>query len=193
MNNIELLAETIKNIKTVGTVTFSSKYLVKQMVAPIDFANAQCIVELGAGNGCITKALLQNMRPNARLLAFEVNTKFCELIQQEVGNDPRLILINDSAEHIARYLQQYDFQQADYIVSAVPMLSIPDIVVTNILQAVESTLRPKGLFIHLSYSPATSKKFERQFLSVKTKLTLRNLPPAFVFVCTAHDRKNSDA
>ena len=60
MNNIAFLKESIKNIKTVGTFTRSSKFLCRGMVKHVDFENAHTIVELGAGDGVITKHILKH-------------------------------------------------------------------------------------------------------------------------------------
>ena len=75
MNNISFFRESIRNIKTVGTITRSSKFLCKGMVKHVDFDNAKTIVELGAGDGVITKHILRSMRKDAILLCFEVNKK----------------------------------------------------------------------------------------------------------------------
>ena len=49
------LGEFIKERKTVGAIAPSSKFLMKKMIAPIDFQKADVIVELGPGNGVFTK------------------------------------------------------------------------------------------------------------------------------------------
>ena len=37
----------IKSFKTSGTITPSSKVLIKTLLAPIDFTSARCLIELG--------------------------------------------------------------------------------------------------------------------------------------------------
>ncbi|GIS50844.1 MAG: hypothetical protein Ct9H90mP25_2780 [Gammaproteobacteria bacterium] len=44
----------LKNFKTTGTITPSSKKLVERLLAPIDFSETLLIAELGPGNGCFT-------------------------------------------------------------------------------------------------------------------------------------------
>lgn len=182
MKQITLLSEAFKNLKTVGTITFSSKFLVNDIIAPVDFAKARCIVELGAGDGCITKALLAKMRPDAILISFEINDKFCDIIRKDI-NDSRLHLICDSAEKIGEYLKQNGFEKADFIVSSVPLVVLPKPIARNIEQEVRNTLAVGGAFVHLSYSPLQLKKFEKMFSSVQLHFTLLNVPPAFVYIC----------
>jgi len=181
MNQIQLIIEALKNIKTVGTVTFSSPSLVKKMIEPIDFGTAKCIVELGAGNACITKGLLKKMRKDTKLLSFEINDRFYHLMK-EIG-DSRLYPIHDSAEHLGAYLDQYDFGKADYIVSALPLVWFTDELNEKILRAVQKRLKPGGIFIQLSYKKSTYKKFEEYFGEIDVDFCLWNFPPGYVFSC----------
>lgn len=184
MDNLDVFLESVKNLKTVGTVAFSSKFLVKKMVAPINYRKAHCIVELGTGNGCITKALLQKMHHTSRLLSFEINPKFYQMVSQQL-HDKRLHLINDSAESLGLYVQKEGFDKADYIVSSLPLVSLPKEIEENIVKAIVENLHPNGLFIQYSYSTLRLKKFENLFgeHNVKLNFVALNFPPAFVYVC----------
>ena len=181
MNQIQLIIEALKNIKTVGTITFSSQALVKKMIEPIDFSSAKCIVELGAGNACITKGLLKEMNKDTKLLSFEINDRFYNLMK-EIGDD-RLYPIHDSAEHLETYLDQHGCEYADFIVSALPLVWFTDELNEKILRAVQKRLKPGGIFIQLSYKRNTYKKFEQYFGKIDIRFCLWNLPPGFVFSC----------
>jgi len=184
MNNIDIFIESVKNPQIIGAWAFSSKHVVKKMVKPIRFAEARCIVELGAGNGCITRALLRRMKPDTQLLSFEINKKFYRMTAARL-RDSRLRLINDSAENMLPYIYESGFAYADYIVSSVPLVSLPKRIRENILNSVLATLKPNGLFIQLSYSTILRKKIERIFgrKNVKIDFTPFNFPPAFIYVC----------
>ena len=86
----------MRNIKTTGTITPSSRVLIKHLLSPVDFATARCIVELGPGNGCITRALLQHMRADSNLLCFELNPEFATRLSKHIS-DPRLHIHNTCA------------------------------------------------------------------------------------------------
>ena len=49
MKQIDFLKESLRDIRTIGTVTRSSKALCKAMIKPVDFDQARLIVELGVG------------------------------------------------------------------------------------------------------------------------------------------------
>ena len=182
MNKIQLFFEALKNIKTVGTVTFSSKYLVNEMIKAIDFREARYLVELGAGNGCITKGLLDRMHPDARLLSFEINERFCGMLHNL--NDKRLTVACESAEKLEDYLNADQQQYADAIVSALPMVWLPDELNNKVLDVIMRRLKPGGHFIQLSYKRDTQDKFKHLFPDLEVHFTPLNLPPAFAFVCT---------
>ncbi len=179
-NNIKAFIEAAKNIKTVGTVTFSSKFLVDKMIEAVDFNNAKFIVELGAGNGCITKGILEKMRPDAQLLSFEINEEFCNMIR-EFGDD-RLVLVNESAENLEQWLDKLGVEQVDAVVCALPLVWLPDDLNERVLRMIKKRLKKGGVFTQLSYKSNTKNKFKHLFEDIDTRFTLFNLPPAYVFV-----------
>ena len=66
----------IRNFKTTGTITPSSTKLTERLLASIDFSETLVIAELGPGNGCITRAILERMNKDSILLCLEVNQDF---------------------------------------------------------------------------------------------------------------------
>ena len=132
MNRYDFFKESIKNIKTAGTITKSSKFLCERMVSHIDFEQAEVIVELGAGDGAITKHLLKNMKPTTQLLSFEVNEKLSSSLEKI--DDKRFHLITDSAENLPLYLNKLGFEQIDYIISALPFVIFPKELTNSILE-----------------------------------------------------------
>ena len=83
MNKGSLFKELFVNIKTTGAVTFSSKSLVNKMLSFADFTGAKTIVELGGGDGSITKGIVERMDQDAVLLVFEISKHFCDNLAKE--------------------------------------------------------------------------------------------------------------
>ena len=178
MGRIKFFLEGLKDIQTVGTIARTSTFAAKQMIRQVDFANTNCIVEFGAGDGVITKCILEKIKKDAILLSFEVNSSFCEILNQI--NDPRLVVINDSAEKVAEYLRQNGHQQADYIISAIPFAAIPESVGQVIIEQARYVLKTGGLFVQIHYSLVRKKLYERMFGNVSWEITPINIPPAFI-------------
>lgn len=181
LDSIKFFKEAFKSIKTSGTVIPSSKFLVKELIAPIDFTSAKVIVEFGPGNGIITKAILERLHPEAKLLCFEINESFYQSLQRI--NNPQFILVKESAECIQDLLDQHALGAVDYIVSSLPLTNIPKVVTDAILQNSYNALKPQGKFIQYQYSLTYYKTLKRVFKdNVDLNFEPLNLPPAFVYV-----------
>jgi len=168
-------------MRTTGAVTRSSRFLCQTMVENIDYNKADVIVELGAGDGVITKHILKRMRPDTRLLVFEIQASFCEIIRKI--DDDRLIIIEDSAEHLHKYLEEYGFEKADAIISAIPFVVLPKKLVKIIVTTCRDNLCPDGYFMQFHYTKMLKSLYEDVFTEVEVKFVTRNIPPAFVFKC----------
>jgi len=185
MGTIKFFRESVKNLKTVGTITRSSKYLCKAMIKPVDFSKAKVIVELGAGDGVVTKHILNKMDKDAILLAFELNPKFCA--QMREIDDDRLIVIEDDAEKLQSYLEQHGHEKADYIISAIPFTIIPEEICFRIIENCKTSLVDQGLFIQIHYSLIPKKMYQKVFGNIDLNFVPLNVPPAWVMVCEKRD------
>lgn len=175
--------EGVRNIKTTGTITRSSRFLSRRMIDSIDFDKARLIFEFGPGDGLITQHILDRMHPDARLLAFEIQDTFCEILEQRIV-DPRFQLIKESAEHVSKYIDPASGKYADYIVSAIPFVVLPKELSIDIVQKSKDALRDDGQFIQMHYSLTLKSMYKRIFPNVKIDFELVNIPPAFVFRCS---------
>ncbi|PCI79673.1 MAG: ribosomal RNA adenine dimethylase [SAR86 cluster bacterium] len=172
----------IKSFRTSGTITPSSKVLIKTLLAPIDFTAARCIIELGPGTGCVTRSLLKRMHSDCILICFEVNNDFVD--QLATLQDPRLRVVNACASSIRSILDELQIKEVDHVVSSLPLALIDDEVVKNILESVRSNLREGGRFLQFQYSLSNYSELKPIFKNVKLDFTFRNMPPAFVYECT---------
>jgi phosphatidylethanolamine/phosphatidyl-N-methylethanolamine N-methyltransferase len=182
-NGSLFLKAFLKNPLRTGSVIPSSSYLSKKMIESVDFGNVRCIVELGCGAGVITKIILQKMPSSSKLICFEINSRLAKHARNRI-RDPRLIIINDSAEKIGQYLNEYGIASADYIISGLPLVSLPKVTSQNILRHVYGHLRSGGQYIQFQYSLTSLKGLRRMFSAVTISFVFLNFPPAFVYVCT---------
>ncbi len=164
-----------------GTVIRSGAQMCRKMTHFIDPEKDLNIVELGAGDGAITSFILERMSPLARLFVFEINPELCEVIAKL--HDNRLILINDSAEHLKIHLNKYGIKEVDTIISAIPFLVLPDQLTKTILYLSKSVLKTGGIFIQMHYVKTVQKMYKNIFGNVHTYFVPVNIPPGYVFRC----------
>lgn len=179
MGKSDLLLELYSNLSTTGAVAFSSKTLVKKMLSHADFKGAKLIIELGGGDGSITKGIVNNLDPDTELLVFEISKSFCRSMEKQFPQK-NVRIINDSAENIGEYLLG---RKADYILSSLPFSFFAPEVRDQILTQSKTALTPSGSFIQGCYSYLLKNMFKKHFELVNTSFTLKNIPPAFVMVC----------
>jgi phospholipid N-methyltransferase len=183
VNYIDFVINAIKNMKTVGTVFPCSPQAARKMTKPVDFAHATYLVELGGGNGAITKEILHQMRPETRLMVFELNPEFAESLRKL--NDERMLVINDSAEHLEKYLKQEGIEQVDAVISTLPLVMFDEKTRNGIMDAVMRVVKPSGVFIQIQLSLLTKKEMEERFEeNLRIDFTPFNIPPAFFYIIT---------
>jgi len=178
MGRYAFFKESLKNLKTVGTVTRSSRYLCQAVVREARLQDARVVVELGAGDGVMTRHLLGAMSKDAVLISFEINKAFCEQMAQI--DDNRLVIINDSAEILPDILHSMGIKEVDVVVSALPFSVFPEDLALTIVRISHEVLTKKGRFVQIHYSLKTRKLYREVFGNVATGFELRNIPPAFV-------------
>lgn len=179
---IEFFKEAVKTYKTSGTLIPSSRFLAARMLRTINFNKANVIVELGPGNGAITRYILKNLHPNARLICFEINENFHEELLRI--SHPQLTVLKRSAEHIREELDKLMISNACHIISSLPLSIIPNEVTKAILESSFNALHNNGDFIQYQYSLSYFKKLKAVFHEdITLEFEPLNFPPAFVYRC----------
>jgi phospholipid N-methyltransferase len=142
------------------------------------------VLELGAGTGVFTKALLDRGVRESDLTLVEYGSEFAPMLQHRFP-DARVLWMDASK------LASYDlFPDATVgaVVSGLPLLSMPPRKVMSILSGAFSYVRPTGSFYQFTYGPrcpVSRPVLDR--LGLKARRiggTVRNLPPAAVYRIT---------
>lgn len=179
MNNWKFFREAIRTWKSTGAIARSSPALVRKLVAPISKDRTLRIVELGPGEGCVTRAILNRLGPDSELIAFEINEKFVERIKSI--DDPRLSVHAESAEQLSKLVEE---KSIDFVVSSLPLSIIPKKVKDTIIRQSTLVLKPEGRYLQYQYALQDYGFLKNYFHSVKVGFTAANLPPAFIYTCS---------
>lgn len=171
-----------KHPNMVGWFLPSSPFLVDEVLKQIDWDKARVIVEYGPGVGAFTMRLLERMRPDAKLIALEINPDFYRYLSDSL-HDPRLELVRESAADIDKVLARLGFSHADYVISGIPFKTLPDALRDVIVRKTHSVLHPNGTFLVYQFSDAVRPYLERVFGRVSRNFELLNILPARLFFC----------
>lgn len=160
----------------------SSRFLCRRIVEKIDPLQAQVVVELGPGDGVITRYILDRMPASSRLLIFEVNEVFVEKLRNTF-EDPRLTLIHDSAENMGAHFAEHGIESVDYFISGIPFILLPEELALSITSLCKKWLRTGGRFIQFHYSPLLLNFYRKIFGNANLDFIPLNIPPAFIVYC----------
>ncbi len=100
---LRFFAAFLANPRQVGAVLPTSRTAVRGMLDLADVPGADLVVELGAGTGVQTGEILARLRPDARLVAVEIDPKLSALLAKRYAGDDRLQVVTDSAEKVTAF------------------------------------------------------------------------------------------
>lgn len=165
--------------REVGSIIPSSRFLERRITRAARVAEANLIVELGPGTGGTTRALLHAMRPDARLLAIEINPRFVSLLEK--SDDPRLLVHCGSAAEIHEALAAHDLPAPDTILSGIPFSTMPRRVGLDIVRSVHGALEPGGRFVAYQVRDRVETLGSEVFGRPSKQTELLNVPPMRVY------------
>jgi len=171
------------NPKEVGAIFPSSGSLAKAMAMQVTNTNDGSIIELGAGTGVITTALLQTGVKPKQLQIIEKNPTMAQALRVHF---PDLNIIEaDVSSYFRSIAKQQLNNEISAIVSGLPMLLFDTKQQYYLLKRAFSLLVQSGTFIQFTYGPTppiAKAVMERLGLkSTRVAFVWRNTPPAFVW------------
>ena len=177
--------ELLANPSGTGAAFPSSPFLGKRMASYIDPNSEGWVVELGAGTGSITQALLDYGVAPKKLITVEMSEKLVSHLQQRF---PQLNIIQGDAAELQAIVDRVSGEtntQIDHIVSCLPFRSLPRAIGTKIINQIKQVLGDKGKLIQFTYD-LRSKDFHHfaDFDRKDSAIVLANLPPARVDLFT---------
>ena len=175
-----------------GSVIPSSRFLIKGVLQPLDLNRARVVVEYGPGVGTITRDLLNRMRPDAKLIVIEMNDEFVRFLR-DTFRDDRLLVVEGSAADVRKILAQNGFAHADYVISGIPLGSMPMAVREHIVRETREALAPGGAFMVYQFTSRVLPELQRVFEVVTRGREWLNVLPAHLFYCMPGQRAGNGA
>lgn len=140
------------------------------------------VVELGAGTGEVTRALLAAGIGPQRLALIERDPELAAFLRRRFSGP---LIIEGDAARLPGLLVANGIEKIAAVVSCLPLLSLPFEVVSDIVQGVFETLPPDAAMVQFTYGPSPPvPRVLRERLGlvgVSGRRIWRNVPPAVVW------------
>jgi phosphatidylethanolamine/phosphatidyl-N-methylethanolamine N-methyltransferase len=175
---LEFLRGLFENPRGVRAPTPSSAFLSAAMADEVDLERPGLVIELGAGTGVVTEALLNRGIAAERLLVIESTPAFVKLLRQRF---PDVRVVQGDALRFDQHVPPGSAVAS--VVSGLPLLSFPAALRSVLIDRALVLQGDGGRFVQLSYGwrPAVPGD---SVLRVTRRFVWRNVPPAFVWTYT---------
>lgn len=169
----------LKRPREVSSIIPSSRFLERRVTRAARLGEASLVVELGPGTGGTTRALLREMRPDAKLLAIEIHPHFVDVLQR--WRDERLVVRQGTAADLGKILSELGLGRPDVVVSGIPFSTMARPVGRDILRAVHEALPPGGAFVAYQVRDRVESLGREVFGRARVQRELLNVPPMRVY------------
>ena len=162
--------------KGVGALLPTSSITARRMASVIDTSSGLPVLELGAGTGVITKAILERGVHPRNLVSLEYASHFYDLLRRRF---PEVDIRNGDVFDLDTVLDERRDQAFDCVISAVPMLSFPLERRITLMRNLLSRI-PRGRpVIQITHGPMSPLPAMPELYTISHfDFVVRNLPPA---------------
>jgi len=184
-NAFRFFRQWLREPRSIAALAPSGRALAARMAAAVG-RGARSVVELGGGTGVMTQALLERGIPAEGLLVVERNPELHALLAARFpGVEVARADASDLVE-LVRASRGLGAGEVDAVMSSLGLLTMSRADQHRLLAAAFAVLRPGGRFVQFTYAPRCPVPRElREELGLEARRvswSLRNLPPAFVYV-----------
>lgn len=192
---MEYLLYFFKDLKQVGAIAPSSKFLAKDLVAQLKkrLSANNCsplnILEIGAGTGPLTKQITKHLRPDDVLDIVEIHKKFYQIVKTKYRY-PNVHV------HHTDILNFRPDKRYDFIFSSLPYENMPEEVSQSIWKKKLKLCNAGAYITYFKYLKFRNFKsdFEEKVVNEygqHKKVVFLNLPPAKIYTLEINQNTES--
>jgi phosphatidylethanolamine/phosphatidyl-N-methylethanolamine N-methyltransferase len=168
----------MKNPLQMGSIVPSSPALCKRLAAQTHYKSDEIVVELGAGTGVISKAVIDAGLPAHRLTVVEIVPDMASHLRAAL---PGANVIEGDARRLPQLIPQEFHGKIGTVIVGIPLVLLPVPEQRRFIDAIEAVAPGVG-FILYSYCVTSPLPYEKHGLTAKREAwTPLNFPPASVW------------
>jgi len=169
----------LENPRMVGSVIPSSRVTIDAMLERVDWSHCKLFVEYGPGVGTFCQHILDRLPPDGELLVIDTNPLFIDYLKQAF-RDERFHAALGSAADVEKFVRKIGHDQADYVLSGLPISTLPEGGAEMVVAATRDVLRPGGAFLTYQFRPTARELTVKYFGRVEKGFVARNIPPCLL-------------
>lgn len=183
--NILFFKKWLKHPFQMGTLAPITERLAKLAASTITNPSG-LIVEIGAGTGRLTRALLaQGVKPE-NLVLVELDSDFCSFLKDTLPSLPDCKssvpqVIHGDAAKLGQIIPSSFIGKIATVVSAIPFMYLPEDIREKIIKSCFDIMSPEGEIIHVTYNPKSPLAFMNTVSQERVGNLWLNIPPGFVW------------
>lgn len=168
----------LANPLQMGSVVPSSPALCRRVVQNVRREEDEIVLELGAGTGVISQALLQGKIPASRLYVVEIVPAMARHLRDVL---PGVNVIEGDARNLPKLLPEIWHGKVGTVICGIPLVLLPKAEQKRFIDAIEAVAPGKG-FLHYSYCATSPLPYKHHRLEARREVwTPLNFPPASVW------------
>jgi len=161
-----------------GSVIPSSAALCRRIVAQTRWGADEAVLELGAGTGVVSRALLASGLPPERLFVVEIVPDMARHLRRVL---PGVHVIEGDARTLPSLLPRAWHGRFGTVICGIPLVLLPIAEQRRFIEAIEAVAPGRG-FLHFSYCATSPLPHRKHGLTARREAwTPLNFPPASVW------------
>ncbi|MGJ5828390.1 class I SAM-dependent methyltransferase [Streptomyces ossamyceticus] len=148
------LIEAARDLRTTGAIAPSGRALARALTDPVRAQGSRplAVLEVGAGTGPVTRALIPQLSRGSRLDIVEANPRFAAQLRRLVAGHPDLVPTSGRVRVHETFVEELDTDQRyDVIVSGLPLTNFAPDQVERIMARYLDLLHPGGTLTYFAY------------------------------------------
>ena len=178
--NVIFFKSLLKSPLKTGAFFPSSKNLATAIASFVNIpAEDEYIVELGAGTGRLTSAILARGIPESQLIILEMQQSLVKFLKK---NFPKINVIEGNAADLANLLPPQIIGKVTTVVSGIPMVNLRFQDQQDIVKSCKNIMKLDGALLQFTYRPGSPLPSNKLGLGQRyLGHVLMNMPPAAIW------------
>jgi len=161
----EFYKSLLKSPSQTSSIVPSSRFLAKTMCQFIQLSEEESIIEVGPRTGAITQAILNKIHSPSQLTLIEKNKVLYRYLRKHFCD---INLLHCGTEEFEKK-QPATTHKLKYIVSSLPLMSMPEAIRKQWIDAMLALLPPNGYLIQYTYHLFKKEIIQSDTLALKEK------------------------